>query len=342
MQTGDLTGAIRDFTHVVDSPDIEAEHVFDALIGRGNAFRSMSKFEEALGDYSEAAEIEGIPEDNRARALVGQASALFNLERFDEALATSEKAIPIAASFPALMGEVLCIRGFCRFQSRDDTRACEDFTLIIDSPVSPKFWLASAYSGRSAIFRMANKLEEAAADLSSAVEAHELIAPSALRKLAEVHIKLLQYEKSLESVTRLLDLTEHADASDEQAQDDLGAVLTEVAYGLRENPAKWMPEIQRLLPALVERNLATGLSASIVLHLEKLKQSDLNNAAMDRWVSDWENVSRDYPQLQVGIRMLRSGVEWIKTKDESVLLDLVREERMIVRQALGLEPEAEE
>jgi hypothetical protein len=33
----------------------------------------------------------------------------------------------------------------------------------------------------------------------------------------------------------------------------------------------------------------------------------------------------------MGIRVLRSGVEWIKTKNESVLLDLVKEERMIVR-----------
>jgi hypothetical protein len=40
--------------------------------------------------------------------------------------------------------------------------------------------------------------------------------------------------------------------------------------------------------------------------------------------------------------MLRVGVEWIKTENEGALLDLVKEERMIVRQALGLEPEREE
>lgn len=40
--------------------------------------------------------------------------------------------------------------------------------------------------------------------------------------------------------------------------------------------------------------------------------------------------------------MLRTGVEWIKTKDEGAMLDLVKEERAIVRQALGLESEGEE
>jgi hypothetical protein len=40
--------------------------------------------------------------------------------------------------------------------------------------------------------------------------------------------------------------------------------------------------------------------------------------------------------------MSRAGIEWIKTEDEGSLLDLVKEERVIVRQALGLEPEREE
>ncbi len=103
-----------------------------------------------------------------------------------------------------------------------------------------------------------------------------------------------------------------------------------------------MSVTKQILPLLVERNFTTGLSTALVRHLEKLKQSDLNHAALDRWVSDWENVSRDYPELQMGIRMLRAGVEWIKTKDEGALLDLVKEEREIVRQALGLEPERDD
>lgn len=224
----------------------------------------------------------------------------------------------------------------------DPIGAKSDLDLVCSLPECPPLWLASAYFCRAAIFRRSANLQAAAADFASSAEIHEAFASRALLELARVHLKLHQYEQSLGSVIRLLVYPKISNKSREDAEVEVGSILTDAASGLRETPEKWMSVTKQILPLLVERNFTTGLSTALVRHLEKLKQSDLNHAALDRWVSDWENVSRDYPELQMGIRMLRAGVEWIKTKDEGALLDLVKEEREIVRQALGLEPERDD
>jgi hypothetical protein len=48
---------------------------------------------------------------------------------------------------------------------------------------------------------------------------------------------------------------------------------------------------------------------------------------------------KDRDQLDIPLRLLRTGIAWLKTKDEGQLLTLPREERRLLREALKLPPE---
>lgn len=339
---GDLNAAVRDFTRVIESPNLSAEFLANALICRGISRNEMAQNDEALLDYETAAHTPGIQDETLAGALTRRAFLLAQMERYVEALSDSERvvAMPDVSSRP--LTQSLCIRAMCKMHNGDLVGAKSDFDFVCAMTESPPDWLANAFFGRGAYFYKIGRLHEALADFYLAAETHTDIAPNALLQSAEVHIALHQYEHVFETIIRMLGIPKILVRFRQVDRVELDTILTEAAYGLRATPEKWISSMMHILPLLVEQEFTAGLSTALVRHLEKLKQSDHNNAALDRWVSDWENVSRDYPELQVGIRMLRAGVEWIKTEDEGALLDLVKEEREIVRQALGLEPERED
>jgi tetratricopeptide (TPR) repeat protein len=337
----DSAAAIADLTRAINGWKGDPESVANALVLRGEWCSEMGLYEEALSDLGRAVEMLGIPEAELANALAKRAYLFDQLKRYAEALSDSERVAATPGVAPGPLAQALNVRALCRMRNGDILGAKSDLDIVCSLPESPRIWLASAYLFRSAVFRRSGDIQKAVADLSTAAETLQAFAPYALSELAKLYIELHQYEQSLDAVIRLQACPKPT-GMQEIDQVDLGIILTEAAYGLREIPEKWTSATKQILPLLAERDFTTGLSTALVRHLEKLKQSDHNNAALDRWVTDWENVSRDYPELQVGIRMLRSGVEWIKTENDGALLDLVKEERVIVRQALGLEPEEEE
>ncbi len=52
---------------------------------------------------------------------------------------------------------------------------------------------------------------------------------------------------------------------------------------IQQTPEKLISATNQILPLFVERGYSTGLSTALVRTLEKLKQSDQNSAALERW-----------------------------------------------------------
>ena len=59
--------------------------------------------------------------------------------------------------------------------------------------------------------------------------------------------------------------------------------------------------------------------------------------ALDEWRDIWLEAGSKYPEMELPLRIFRVGIEYLKTKDERVMLDLITTERRILRQAVGLE-----
>jgi tetratricopeptide (TPR) repeat protein len=83
------------------------------------------------------------------------------------------------------------------------------------------------------------------------------------------------------------------------------------------------------------------LGDSLVRSLKENTYTEASADALDAWADVWLEVSVRYPDLTLATRLFGAGMRYLRTKDERVLLDLVQEERSILRDLFRLDDEAE-
>ncbi len=81
------------------------------------------------------------------------------------------------------------------------------------------------------------------------------------------------------------------------------------------------------------------LGNALVWSLDCLDIEDDGTDALDSWVCMWREISEQNPDLSLAARLFGVGARYLQTKDERVLLDLVQEERAILRDLFGLNGE---
>jgi tetratricopeptide (TPR) repeat protein len=336
---GDSALAISDLTLVINNMQLSPKHVADALIIRAKCYADLDLYDDAFKDWEKALEIPEIGTADTAKALTERAMLRFKLKSYDEVLSDCNYIVGLP-DIPAEHFAVShCLRASCEIMRGNLTNAKSDLDVVCNLKECPELYRGLSLLLRSGLYQKNGDLQQAANDLVCAVEASRYTAPDALLKLARVHLEMNQYEQSLGSLIQLLSLPLKESLLQDTGQYDFGNILIHTVYGLRKKSENWKTAMKKILPTIVERSFAIGLATALVRHLEKLKNEDLNHSALDLWVADWESVVVENEEMHVGIRMLQAGVAWIKTKDDGALLDLVKEERSIVRQALGLKDE---
>jgi hypothetical protein len=89
-------------------------------------------------------------------------------------------------------------------------------------------------------------------------------------------------------------------------------------------------------------NPFTLLADSLVRSLTKEAYAEASADAVEAWAGVWREVAAGHPDLSLGVRLFEVGVRYLRTKDERILLDLLQEERSILRNLFGLDAGAEE
>lgn len=342
MQKGDYVNAVLDLTSAINIWKNDIKNLADALILRGECNSNIGMEDIALSDLGVAVELAGLDQSTLVKALAKRAFLLSRLKRHSEALRDAERVINTPKADSTSLAQALNVRGVCRMYDKEFVEAKVDFDRICDMPKCHPMWLANAYFLRSGLSTHSNEIDRAITDLDMVIETYEPYAALASAHLSATYVKLKRYHDALKCIEHLFFDHIKYTSREEFSSMDIGGIMISAAFGLKDSSKGWMKLVGQILPQLSEWNAIAVLSTALVQHLDELKHSELNDAALDRWGLDWENVSQDFPQMQIGIRMLRAGLEWIKTKDDGALLDLVREEREIVRQALGLGEESDE
>ena len=83
------------------------------------------------------------------------------------------------------------------------------------------------------------------------------------------------------------------------------------------------------------------LGISLVRSLTMNAYTEAGAATLDAWAYAWREVSFRYPDLTLATRLFGVGVRYLHTKDDRVLLDLVQEERWILRDLFRLDDQVE-
>lgn len=341
FQAGDFDGVIADCSTALEMPGLPGDSPNYFLRMRGSARVRKGELEMAGEDFTRIIESGAVKDSMLVEALIKRAEIYEDTECEAQALADYSRVIQLSEASPAKLSRALFHRGGILAKSNDFELAIADFSHIITSSKSPQEWVGPALLMRATLLWFGGRSQEAIGDLHASMATKEKLPILALPVLAEIFLELHRYEESIGAIVRMAAEKNSRDLPPTNYEKDLGQITVTAAYGLRDTPEKWVSAVRQILPALSEWKLIVRLVAALIDHLRTLRVSDLNHTALDRWVADWETVGRGYPEVQMGIRMLRAGVEWIKTKDEGELLDLVTEERAIVREALELGPEKE-
>jgi tetratricopeptide (TPR) repeat protein len=99
----------------------------------------------------------------------------------------------------------------------------------------------------------------------------------------------------------------------------------------------WAHRVARLAEIAAEANALADLGDALVRSLTKKAYAEARADALDAWAGVWREVAQRHPDLSLATRLFSVGTRYVQTKDERVLLDLVQEERAILRDLFGLD-----
>jgi len=308
---GRITEAIADYTRTIELPDAPPAPVAKALVNRGVTHGKAGRIAEEIADYTRAIELPGAPPDQIVNALVNRGYTHGEAGRTAEAIADYTCAIEMPGAPPDQVAKALINLGFTHGQAGRTAEAIADYTRAIEMPGAPPATVAIAFNNRAADYADQNQ--------------HEAV----LRDLGQLFT--LPDEKAAREVlvTRL-----HFKAGD----------TATAIFAVTTDTTRWTSLLTEFAGHFTRFGGLTELGEAAVKHLPTIAASPLNHAAWDAWVGAWEAAraalpEKDRNQLDIPLRLLRTGIAWLKTKDEGQLLTLPREERRILREALKLPPE---
>jgi len=184
--------------------------------------------------------------------------------------------------------------------------AVDDFTVLVKSTQSPEIVKAGALFLRAVLLSSSGKHESCLADLALL-----LSSPGApiLKKLMETDVAIT-----------------------------LSVALTRSLFALNTT-TDWQTRATVFVQKWAEFEILPRLGNALVNHLPLLAASPLKPEALDAWHAGWVAASHGHTEMDLPLRLLKTGLVYYRTQDVGELLRLPSEERKLLRKALELPDE---
>ncbi|MES2505571.1 MAG: hypothetical protein V4599_02640 [Verrucomicrobiota bacterium] len=341
--------AIAAYKKVISLPGVKGELLGVAHKNLVILYRRVGRFEESMDECAKLIESNQVPPGDiawafcvRGMAYGFQGNWQLSINEFNGAIKSPEVDVEVLI-------EAFTYRGVARAMGNKLREALSDFTAALELFEQTNSGIAKVLNYRAFALRQLGDVEGAIMDYNRVIQLSE--APT--EELAQsryfraiLSMEQRRYEASLDDMSQFYLLAD-ANTLSELTNSDIGS-LAERAVSLifahTTDPQRWLACIIELLPHFSRFNSLSQLGEALVQHLPKLAESLLNHAAYDAWCDAWNHGcmalrqgEQDY--LEIPLRMLGAGIEYLKTKDETKLLILASEERKLLRQALKLPPE---
>ena len=333
--------AIADYTRMLGLPAAPVQQVPTALLNRGLTLGRIGKTEAAIDDFTRVAALPDAPIETVAQALYNRGVALGKIGRNQDAIADITRAIELPRAPAGSVARALFLRALAVGQMGQAHAAITDLTQAIELPAVPPAQAAQALVARGIALGHIGRAQEARADFIRAMELPG--APAEAVSAARGWLALVQFLAS-EWDSALEHLTEFLIGPEKPAQiiAQVSEALVQAVFGQIGSTEVWQARVAQAVAIYRKSNVLVYLGGALVQQLALLKQSPLGPAGLDVWLAGWETRSSDDIPMQFALRLLRAGITYLKTspRDEAVLLQLPREERNLVRLALGLPGES--
>jgi tetratricopeptide (TPR) repeat protein len=320
-----------------------ASMIAPAFLRRGIRFWVQGQHEKAVEDSTRVIGLAGIKVETRRLALLTRGAAFASQKQSEKAIADLTQAMGLSGG-PALVSVFAALyRGVALLTAGRTEEAVNDFTMVVETPDAPMAVAAAGLIARGFTFVTSSRIGEAIADFERCLARPRLTPGDLARAKAGMAVSLLTAGRWDEGINQLAhtlnDLVESTPAVPPASDSVMASILREIG-----SPDVWRARVVETTALYAKHGCLNYLGNALVWNLSALKQSVLKNEGLEEWLACWESAAAQNAELQLPVRLLRSGIAYLKTRprNEAILLDLPSEERRVVREALGLPAEQAE
>ncbi len=328
--------AIKDFSQIVDMPDIKSEILGGARLLRGACYGFQDMHKKALADFSHIINLTDSPIELLVNALFGRGAIYSHLGSNEKALVDFSRIIDTPDAATEFVIPSLNYRGSLYKQLGEHKKALPDLTRVINTTEAPSELVAEALYNRGNIYGNERNVKKALTDFSKILNLPK--APSSLvikAYIASAATYMLQnkWAKADSLLEKGLSI------ENGKPEDYYFLGIVDLYYKLILDTSLRQERISSLLLLCSNNKQAlSALGTNLIKHLGILAKSDSLKDNLISWRDAWTNAMQDYEELEVALRIFSVGIDFLLAdKDESVLLDLVESEREILRQTFNLD-----
>ncbi len=336
---GRIDDELADYGRVIDLPGAPVELVARAFLNRGLAHRLAGRIDDELADYGRVIDLPGAPVEPVAMALFDRGLAHESAGRTDDELADYGRVIDLPGAPVEPVAMALFNRGLAHGSAGRTDDELADYGRVIDLPGAPMEPVAMALLNRGVAHWSAGRIEEALTAYGRVLELPDC--PRELRIDARGHATIASLEADRWSqALSFLGGGAKSDALSGEVASAVAEAAIAAVFRQVTRPEVWLERAGELV-ALYDRHATLpALGAALVRHLGIVQTSATGAEGLKGWVDGWTVAGAGAAELEIPLRLLRVGVEFLSARDEGVLLQVASEERSLVREALGLDPES--
>jgi tetratricopeptide (TPR) repeat protein len=314
---------------------------------RGNVLNNLKRYDEALESYDRAIELDA----NSDWIWANRGDVLNNLKRYDEALASFDRAIELDANYQWAWAN----RGYVlnNLKRYDEALASYDRAIELDSNYK---W---AWRMRGLVLDNLGRYEEALASHDKAIELDDNYQWAwfsrgwALDNLGRYEEALISCDKAIalgdryssvffnraiailglnrwdEGIAALDDAFQRLEPDDEASSEDADLIIRNLFANVNDSITQ--TRITSLIAVYEKHKYLSILGQGIVRNIPALMSEMVSDKAARAWLELWQELTSNYKQFQIPIRLLNAAVRYKETKgDRRVLLELPIEERTLL------------
>jgi tetratricopeptide (TPR) repeat protein len=342
----EFPGAIELFTRLIDERILSTEAAAVALFRRGFSFGATGQPEKEIADYTRVVELAGAPVAQIARALVNRGVRFGEQGEPEKEIVDYTRVVELAGAPVEPVAMALVNRGIRFGAQGEPEKEIADYTRVVELAGSPVEQVARALVNRGISFGEQGEPEKAITDYTRVVELAGAPVEQVAKALGNRGVRfgaVGEAEKAIADYLQLLNLPGwgEADAAIREWSPDLAR---KCVRGIFESRSRWAGTSVLFARGFARFGLLAGLGNALVRHLSDSGLKLLSEAGLEEWARSWENATLQLKEeerlpLEIPLRVLRAGLDYLATKGEGALLALPKEERAVAREALGLAKE---
>lgn len=340
---GEFTGMVESINHVLEARGVPFDVAALLLAMKAVALGQLGCHDEALRDIDAALNLSQTPIEPMFFLYFTRGSSFLGIGDYNGAIADFDSVIKDADAHSVIVTESLRQRASAfRAISRFDDAVADLNQVIEDSNANSDVRLR-AFWDRVMIYLLRGDLGKACQEARNIRDMSGMPEDLRMRSLLLIGGFSEDINEVLQSYRGYFEMLVFCDPKLVPVPGiNLFQSIVKAIYDSGEDA--WKKLILEFVGNFSENDLMSACGDSLIHHLSEMKAGLLGSADYEAWWRHWSATcsqlkAEDQAKMEIPLRLLHAGIEYLKSTDEGVLLALPVEERKILREVLQLPPE---